>query len=279
MAYTKTTWVNGQAPAINATNLNNIETGIYNNDIGVTTGWNSAGETWEYVSVDDPTGVFRVHADVTTKYSVGMRIKMTNGGNVIYGIITKMGTYGGDVAGYTYVYYLHEIDPTDSLALHLMANSAITANYYSLAKEPFGFPLSETKWRVLVSSTADGLQNNPTGGTWYNLSSVYLDVPIGEFKLEHKAVAQNGTSGSTSVNRVIATTLSTANNSNSNPEFMVQTAVVGNYVRSCHQECQIKVMTAKTRWYINTASDTNVDIIYNLGGGKPTQIIATCNYL
>ena len=28
MAYTKTTWVNGTAPAINATNLNNIETGI-----------------------------------------------------------------------------------------------------------------------------------------------------------------------------------------------------------------------------------------------------------
>lgn len=28
MPYTKTTWVNGGAPAINATNLNKIETGI-----------------------------------------------------------------------------------------------------------------------------------------------------------------------------------------------------------------------------------------------------------
>lgn len=28
MAYTKTTWVNGSAPAINATNLNKVETGI-----------------------------------------------------------------------------------------------------------------------------------------------------------------------------------------------------------------------------------------------------------
>ena len=32
MAYTKTTWVNGQAPAINAANLNKIEQGIYDND-------------------------------------------------------------------------------------------------------------------------------------------------------------------------------------------------------------------------------------------------------
>jgi len=28
MAYTKTTWVNGESPAVNASNLNNIETGI-----------------------------------------------------------------------------------------------------------------------------------------------------------------------------------------------------------------------------------------------------------
>ena len=32
MAYTKTTWQNDQAPAINATNLNHIETGIFDND-------------------------------------------------------------------------------------------------------------------------------------------------------------------------------------------------------------------------------------------------------
>jgi hypothetical protein len=28
MTYTKTTWVNGESPAVNASNLNNIETGI-----------------------------------------------------------------------------------------------------------------------------------------------------------------------------------------------------------------------------------------------------------
>lgn len=32
MSYTKTNWVNDQAPAINATNLNKIENGIFNND-------------------------------------------------------------------------------------------------------------------------------------------------------------------------------------------------------------------------------------------------------
>lgn len=35
MAYTKTNWVNGQAPALSAENLNKMEEGIYSNDANV----------------------------------------------------------------------------------------------------------------------------------------------------------------------------------------------------------------------------------------------------
>ena len=35
MAYTKTNWQNDQAPAINATNLNKIEQGIFDNDVNI----------------------------------------------------------------------------------------------------------------------------------------------------------------------------------------------------------------------------------------------------
>ena len=35
MSYVKTNWVNDQAPAINATNLNKIEQGIYDNDVNI----------------------------------------------------------------------------------------------------------------------------------------------------------------------------------------------------------------------------------------------------
>jgi hypothetical protein len=37
MAYVKTTWVNSSAPPINATNLNKIEDGIFDNDSAITT--------------------------------------------------------------------------------------------------------------------------------------------------------------------------------------------------------------------------------------------------
>lgn len=50
MAYTKTTWVNDQAPAINATNLNKIEGGIYNNDALIT-------KVLEIIGIDADTWV------------------------------------------------------------------------------------------------------------------------------------------------------------------------------------------------------------------------------
>jgi len=106
-------------------------------DSSIQTGWTPARETWTFSSVDNPTGVITVPSDARTKYSVGMRIKLTNGGNTIYGIITAVAE--------TALTFLHEINPGTNQALHLLANSAITNPYYSTQKVPFGFPLSPNK--------------------------------------------------------------------------------------------------------------------------------------
>ena len=50
MAYTKTTWQNDQAPAINATNLNKIEQGIFDNDA-------LASKILEILGIDNDTWV------------------------------------------------------------------------------------------------------------------------------------------------------------------------------------------------------------------------------
>lgn len=53
MAYTKTNWQNDQAPAINATNLNKIEQGIFNNDALLSSIMNTLGiDTQTWVSTD-----------------------------------------------------------------------------------------------------------------------------------------------------------------------------------------------------------------------------------
>ena len=163
---------------------------------GVEDGWTPAGETWIYQSVDNPTGVYKVNADVTSKYSEGMRIKMTNGGNVIKGIITKMGTYGGDEAGYTYISFLHEINPSTSQALHLMASGAITNPYYSMVKAPQGFPLDPSKWSV--SGDVD-MATTTIGARAYHTAKT-ISVPIGVWNLSAKAQANLSVFTSGSIN-------------------------------------------------------------------------------
>lgn len=144
-------------------------------------GWIPAGETWTYQSVDNPTGVYKVNANVTSKYSEGMKIKMTNGGNTINGIITKMGTYGGDEVGYTYITFLHEINPTTNQALHLMVSGAITNPYYSTQKAPQGFPLDTDKWSVVISATSDRTFPSPSQNVKQNISQLNLTIPIGNW--------------------------------------------------------------------------------------------------
>ena len=111
-----------------------------------------------------------------------MRIKMTNGGNIIYGIITVVSAYTG---GYTSITFLHQIDPTDNLALYLMANSAITVNYYSTQKAPLGFPLEPTKWSIIITDVTQRIQESPSNGAWYNLGSNLITIPIGIWNVDY----------------------------------------------------------------------------------------------
>src|SRR5574344_1353098 len=180
MAYIKKIWKEypDTTTQIKAVDLNKMDKGIYE----LTTGWISADETWTYSSVDDPTGVITIVGDKTGKYSLGMRIKFTNNSNVIYGIITKI-SYSSPNTTLT---FLHEINPSNSLALHLMTNSAITNNYYSNMKVPFGFPLEKKKWTVKFYDTTTRGQSSPVRLTWYNIGTTTITIPIGSWDVDYQ---------------------------------------------------------------------------------------------
>lgn len=241
-------------------------------------GWINPNETWQFVSVDDPTGIFRVNADVTGKYSAGMRIKFTNGGNVIYGIITVVGAYSG---GYTSITFLHEIDPTDSLAKYLMANSAITLNYYSTQKAPVGFPLEPTKWTVVYANTGDTSTGSvASAATITNWANHLLAVPIGCWKLSFNCGAALNVSATTNISMIIG--LSTTNNSFSDAilkcistSFNISTSDLGGYF-SGDKEI---LLTAKTPYYLNVNSNKANSTMYCVGSQFTTIIKAICAYL
>lgn len=217
-------------------------------------GWVAAGETWTYSSVDDPTGVFTISGDKTTKYSAGMRIRFVNNSATIYGIITAV-SYS---APNTTVKFCHEIDPTDSLALTLMANSAITVPYYSVHKVPFGFPADVRKWTVYKTDTTNRQQSGPSTGTWYNVGTTnsQLVIPIGAWDVSYQVCARTNRTSTTQQD--IQVTLSTANNSSSDSEFnaFIQTSAGGNGANSIFlggtlSRRKFLNLSSKTTYYLN----------------------------
>ena len=167
------------------------------------TGWLAAGETWTYSSADAPAFIFTVSGDKTTKYSAGMRIKLTQT-TVKYFIITSVvfstpntiiTVYGG----------------TD----YTLANAAITLPYYSTHKAPQGFPLSPTVWTIVSTDSNLRTESSPSS-TWHTISGIpTIILPVGSWKVSYKIFL----AGYKNIAYNVKVTLSSANNDESNPEF------------------------------------------------------------
>jgi hypothetical protein len=242
--------------------------------------WINITSSVTYSSVDDPTGVITIEEDLTGVLSVGMRIKFTNGGNTIYGIITKDPTYSSPN---TTITFLHEINPTDSQALHLLANSAITDVYYSHQKAPFGFPLEKNKWTVYISSSGQIDQLNPTQNTWYNINSDSLSIPIGTYLVYYSTHAGIETSADYIYDMEV--TLSTGSSSESDGDLSAGfgSDISGNTalkrMRSTVSRQKEKTFASKTTVYLNYRTiRSSIDKISKIGE-VPTVIRATSSYL
>lgn len=237
-------------------------------------GWTRTYDTWAYSSVDDPIGIMTVPSGAASKYTAGDRIKFTNGGNVIKGIIV--------VVADTSIKFLHEIDPADGLALNLIAGSAITETYYSHSKAPLGFPLDPLKWTAYLRYATLTTIATPTADVWYNPDSKYIDVPIGCWNLKYTMCVDAGRASSTDL--TMYASLSTANNSESDIDFTAFNVAGGatGTIRTSMVASKEKAITvaSKTRYYpIVKVGRTGISNIYVQSGICPMSIRAACAYL
>jgi hypothetical protein len=232
---------------------------------GTWDGWISAGETWTYASADDPTYTFTVAADVTTKYSVGMKIKLTQG-TVKYFIITAISAYSGGNTTIT-VYGGTDYD---------LASSAISANAYSMMRTPVGFPMSPAKWSQTLTDTTLRTRGNPTQNTWYNLGSTSLSIPVGSWNVFWHLLAVSETA-----EKDCQVTLSTANNSESDANNTSgYRSMGGNNMGTSITNTTFLTLSSKTTYYLNARCvNTGNALIAYLNIRQPLTIRATCAYL
>ena len=233
----------------------------YVDTVAPSSGWISAGETWTYGSADDPTYTFTISGDKTSKYSVGMKIKLTQT-TTKYFIITAI-SYSSPNTTVT-VYGGTDYD---------LANATITSPYYSMVKSPFGFPMSPAKWTV--TSSGGSSQSAPTKGTYYNIGGNIV-VPIGLWKLgyDFMGYADAATTQFMSVSPSFGTTTSNADIAGSNTWSFQNNSIM---IVNLYNEI-IYSATSKTTLYLNACTNYN-SVLSIQYWNYPPRKWAVCAYL
>lgn len=235
-------------------------------------GWQSAAtETWTWASTDVPSYTFTVPTDLTTKYHPGTKIKLIQSTQKFF-IVTKS-SYSA---------------PSTTVTLYsngyALMDAAMSDQYYSYARAPMNFDLNPVNWTEMVESALSGT-GSPSAGVWYNHGSS-LNVPIGLWIVSYECNPYGWTVDYGS-QYVIYTTLSTANNTESDTNWTVQqvwrttntnTTQDQRHSTGIYKEA-IMNLTTKDTFYLNVSSSVAINEVGFTGPGTPTKIKAVCAYL
>jgi hypothetical protein len=241
----------------------------------------ASGDWKSYTAVTPTTGTldspsFEITfagVDLTSIFQLGMKFKITQGTDKFFFLTKKSFSTNTTLTLYGGTDY----------SLVASGTTAITAVSYSSAKSPFGFPLDPTKWTVEVSDNTSRTQASPVGGTWYNLGSVTISIPIGIWDTHYQVTAGVYKTATTVWNRIL-TTLSTANNSQSDSDMTAHAALISGTsqdlgVINAMARRKVLVLTAKTSYYLNSSCETSSTTLYNNNDQSKLFIRAVCAYL
>jgi hypothetical protein len=237
-------------------------------------GWIAGTGTWSYTSADDPTFVMSVPDADAALIVVGDRIKLTQTTEKKF-IVTAMGSPSG---GFTPVTMYGGTD-------YDLANAAITSPYYSHVKSPLGFPMSKSKWSVVLTDTSDRSRGSPAINTLYysDLGSLNIVFPIGEWDVECELIIGVVSNAAQTI-ASIQFALSTANNSISD-NTLVGYALGGGASGTIRAVSAVTInktiaVAAKTTYYLIAQTlHNNIATILFQGTTKTTRVTLTCAYL
>lgn len=141
-------------------------------------------------------------------------------------------------------------------------SGGVSAVSYSTQKVPYLFPAQREKWTITMLNRTQVTQGSPVSGTWYNLGSQQLNIPIGEWSTSY-FVIQEALAGSTDL--ICYVTLSTVNNSEADLLYTTysEAAAVTSLVTEASRTFGLSLAAAAT-YFLNTKTTTaSVTGIYN----------------
>lgn len=249
---------------------------------GTTGSWVLDSNTWTFSSADAPIYVVSVNADVTGTISVGMRIRLVHGAATKYFIVHAVGAFS---AGATLLTLYGGTTYT-------LSATAITSTYYSSAKVPFAFPASPDLWTVSLLDTTQAIDNAPATSTWINLgpdggtAALQISIPIGSWRVQYSVVEQIVITLAVVTSVGMRFTLSTANNSESDPQFSsivsLPLSIGTDTANLSFFKEKLLVLTSKTTYFLNvflSASAAGATSVSLRGDALTTTVKAICAYL
>jgi len=205
-------------------------------------GWITPDETWTYASAS----TFTVTGDQTAKYTAGTRLKWTQT-TVKYGVVVSS-TFGAST--------------TVTIAVntdHTIANAAITANYYSYAAKPQGYP---GYFNYTPTWT------NVSGGTATYAVFAIVGKTV-HFRVKY-TLAGAGVSGSTVCSLPVATTAAQTGDTAINGRGMYLDAGNNTYdgflTLSTTTTCTIRPTNAAGT-YVTFGANTSATVPFTFGSG------------
>lgn len=152
-------------------------------------------------------------------------------------------------------------------------SGGISNVYYSAARAPYGMPASVDKW-MLTTSNKQSASASLASATWSNLGILNFTIPIGSWNLAYKtSIYVSLATAGVSLN----TTLSTANNTESDGKFTIRTENPGGTqaITSPHTLYPEPVtVSSATIYYFNSShSAGSTQTLYNFGDRNGGTVI------
>lgn len=182
-------------------------------------------------------------------------------GTTEFGIVTSVSTDG----------LTETIQVPEGCALP--TSGGISAVAYSTQKVPYGFPSASNKWQLDVLGRTQSSQVAAVGNTWYQIGSLQMSVPVGDWDLGYwVSTQQNGTAGGADVTSTLATTTAAETDTTFTCQVSQNSAIIGALL---HKSNKVS-LSASTNYFLNSKNQTALaaNTLFNRGDTSTTIIRA-----
>lgn len=159
-------------------------------------------------------------------------------------------------------------------------SGGISAVSYSTQGVPFGFPKQRGRWRVETLNKTDVFQSSPVTSTWYNIGSINLTIPIGEWIAGYEVGVYVDRAAGGLVSGF--STLSTGSSSQTDDELTAQVAGVGPTLILAENKREKPLSASSaTPYYLNSKTDASsiTNIVLRGSSTGATKVFAELAYL